>query len=31
MRAVRTVVGLPEGPAASDKPANPWVNRDARP
>lgn len=31
MRAVRTVVGLPENPASSGATANPWVNRDAKP
>jgi len=30
MRAVRTVVGLPEDPTASGAPASPWVNRDAK-
>lgn len=31
MRAVRTVVGLPEDPAASGNPRDPWVNRDSKP
>ena len=31
MRAVRTVVGLPEDPAASNRPMDPWINRDAKP
>lgn len=30
MRAVRTVVGLPEDPAASNNPKDPWINRDAK-
>ncbi|MDP3757650.1 response regulator transcription factor, partial [Polaromonas sp.] len=30
MRAVRTVVGLPEDPAASGAAPDPWVNRDAK-
>lgn len=30
MRAVRLVVGLPEAPAAPEKPGDPWVNRDAK-
>ncbi len=29
MRAVRTVMGLPEDPAVSGKSGDPWVNRDA--
>lgn len=31
MRAVRTVVGLPEDLAASSNSRDPWVNRDAKP
>ncbi len=31
MRAVRTVVGLPEDPALSYNPKDPWVNSDALP
>lgn len=31
MRAVRTVVGLPEEPALSNNPKDPWVNKDAKP
>lgn len=31
MRAVRTVVGLPEEPAASGNSKDPWVNKDAKP
>lgn len=31
MRAVRTVVGLPEDPVASNTTKDPWVNKDARP
>lgn len=31
MRAVKTVLGLPEESAASQTPKDPWVNRDAKP
>jgi two-component system OmpR family response regulator len=31
MRAVRTVVGLPDEPVAPGKPNDPWINRDAKP
>jgi two-component system OmpR family response regulator len=31
MRAVRTVVGLPQEPVGSNSPKDPWVNRDAKP
>jgi len=31
MRAVRTVVGLPESAIATDTPQDPWINRDAKP
>jgi len=30
MRAVRTVVGLPEDPASSNNPKDPWINRDVK-
>ncbi|MBG6070391.1 MULTISPECIES: response regulator transcription factor [unclassified Polaromonas] len=31
MRAVRTVIGLPQEPALARIPQDPWVNRDAKP